>query len=1711
MIQTNLFHFDNSDNNVNHQDIIHMSSNTTLNPWKDIMSYESNDQKFFKGRDEDIKKFLNILDNGSFSVIYSASGIGKTSFLNAGIEPRMMEQGFLPIHILLHWKEDIEVELIKTINETLKNFGIQWKPTFTEWNVLKNKDRKKYQTICEQSLWWRLRTYELVGQNKKDTIKYHPLLIFDQFEEIFRNEGICQPEHKKRLFQLLETIYSYTIPENIHEAMNLIFEQGYFLEIPQRHQFKAIFSLRKEYLSDLDYWTNDKHRIQDLLNNRMLLLPMTREQAEKVITQQPLLDEYGHVIEDEHHKNNTLVPVKDEIIEFVDEHKRNEVEPFLLSVLCSRLFEFAAKSETKELSKDILKGWNIQTIIRDFYEELIQRCLNEKIFETENDIILFENILVSDKDGHRIRASIRDNYELHRFIKRISTESDEKKEENENVYAFLKRLEDIHLVRITSLGDERFVELVHDRFAEVIYKRQKERERKLEEKKGTIKVILLRSVMFLVTLLTLWCTIYFGVNVRKNGSSANDLTRINTLKLTTEDSIWLNREEKPNGGCLLQDNSLVESFTITGGNNKVAIIDCYMLKTIVIERFNKDNLSLSVENCPQLAEIIFKDHVKKLDCHINGCPKVQIHLDNTIEIFKLDTKEKYLTFKVHENNSNYLWKDHILWNIRKNEEAIIYAQDGVPTSIPFPPSYKKHSLPVAKLQKDIENSRMTSSKGGDSILLLNHPNITENLITNRDVQVVFLGDSVTTICRQAFKGCKQLRRVHFPKHEIKIYSEAFAGCSSLDSVIFKGDTVYMAERVFAGCKSLETIHLPLHVNVETITLNFSSTTFGIKHEEKYTMLPYAYNPFMECSPNLSPQIKNGGDLVEENGIIFLKDFHIPIFVRNNTAPYNHGYFFTEQGSLFAARKHTKSLCWLSRKKEERSETILNKYGNINDTHGALFLGDVILPTSGATELKIPAKVRCKYYFPTGAGQLQEIHIPYPQPEGMREVGTTKIPTKLDFDLPDSIKEQITLFVPYGSKRFYENCARFNAFKAIREEGDRTDVYQCFAGKLNDAMLLDLNNHKYLYVLYILIVIIIGWCIYRLRWKQLSHTKKTIAAKREACWFALTYVIVAVVLYYVLVQCFMVFTTISVSSPIYAGNFHHIPIALLTLGGATLFMYAPELTRYISKSWSAYIKSLKNKAAPLRQWFRKIMVYKKIICYALLIAFAIVFVCILFLRAINPEKAMKRGDYDRALELFSNHYLSFKSLSENEQQLLRSLLIREHCIPGVPDSTIWEDVSGWMQGSNYYGVSTPDGYLCYDLKNKVSFNIPKKQADISISPTGKFAICRDDSTYIYGKDCQWTIPRGDKSTTHWYEQDRYLFIQYDSICNIYDTNNGKCVFSSDFNFHKDTPGVKWVSTPPLYIEPYSTIVIKGYKTNIADRYGPIHLLNLKSMKQMKIDFWPIGILKNRFLIKSEGQNTQLFDLSKLEMLAHKVSGYADYGDYDNLLCNFPCAIYFLSDDGSNISCLDLDNEFWYARRINNQYVLLQKRQDSGIVLLDLIHSKQYDLPVKSENKISYKNMSVHNNGRELYLYDNSTKQAYVYHLYEDRIELRYNTKSSSGNISYGYDVLYIGNMCYYYYEDYSCLVKKDDERSFILCGDGYIVEKCKDQPYHIYPIGSSKEEAIPIGDYYPTIICGWEIRHSNNQTQLINIMSLRQLIEKSSILTDEQKQVLFKRL
>lgn len=72
---------------------------STQSPYRALESYDVGDHKLFFGRELAIDAMMRRSPLARFSVLHAESGAGKTSLLRAGLMPRLLAGGFLPIYI----------------------------------------------------------------------------------------------------------------------------------------------------------------------------------------------------------------------------------------------------------------------------------------------------------------------------------------------------------------------------------------------------------------------------------------------------------------------------------------------------------------------------------------------------------------------------------------------------------------------------------------------------------------------------------------------------------------------------------------------------------------------------------------------------------------------------------------------------------------------------------------------------------------------------------------------------------------------------------------------------------------------------------------------------------------------------------------------------------------------------------------------------------------------------------------------------------------------------------------------------------------------------------------------------------------------------------------------------------------------------------------------------------------------------------------------------------------------------------------------------------------------------------------------------------------------------------------------------------------------------------------------------------------------------
>lgn len=283
----------------------------TQRPWLGLASFTEETRPYFYGRDEEVGELARRVQRKLLTILFGQSGLGKTSILNAGIVPRLRPEGYCPVYVRIDYgsaavppSEQIKQAIFKATES---------QGTWTQTGVARDGE----------SLWEFLhhRDDELLDANGKPII---PLLIFDQFEEIFT---LAQADDagRKRAAEFIEDLADLVEnrpPKALEakiDADDSIAERFDF----SRADYRILISLREDYLAHLE---GVKSIMPSITQNRMRLARMNGEQALAAVTKPG-----GKLVTEE---------VAESIVRFVAggaELRNAEVEPSLLSLICREL------------------------------------------------------------------------------------------------------------------------------------------------------------------------------------------------------------------------------------------------------------------------------------------------------------------------------------------------------------------------------------------------------------------------------------------------------------------------------------------------------------------------------------------------------------------------------------------------------------------------------------------------------------------------------------------------------------------------------------------------------------------------------------------------------------------------------------------------------------------------------------------------------------------------------------------------------------------------------------------------------------------------------------------------------------------------------------------------------------------------------------------------------------------------------------------------------------------------------------------------------------------------------------------------------------------------------------------------------------------------------------------------------------------------------
>ncbi|HET7096731.1 MAG TPA: hypothetical protein VFJ68_05020, partial [Casimicrobiaceae bacterium] len=313
-------------------------------PWLGLASFTEETRAYFYGREEEVAELARRVQRKLLTILFGQSGLGKTSILRAGIVPRLRPEGYCPVYVRLDYSPDTP-EPSEQIKQAIFR-ATEASGTWTQPGV----------AVAGESLWEFLHHRDDVLRDTSGKTLI-PLLIFDQFEEIFT---LAQSDDfgRKRAAQFMEDLADLVenrAPKALEARMDT--DEGVVERFDfTREDYRILIALREDYLAHLE---SVKAIMPSITQNRMRLARMTGEQALAAV-----LKPGGKLVSEE---------VAEAIVRFIaggSELRNAEVEPSLLSLICRELNNARIAQSRGEISADLLAG-SRDTILAEFYERAV--------------------------------------------------------------------------------------------------------------------------------------------------------------------------------------------------------------------------------------------------------------------------------------------------------------------------------------------------------------------------------------------------------------------------------------------------------------------------------------------------------------------------------------------------------------------------------------------------------------------------------------------------------------------------------------------------------------------------------------------------------------------------------------------------------------------------------------------------------------------------------------------------------------------------------------------------------------------------------------------------------------------------------------------------------------------------------------------------------------------------------------------------------------------------------------------------------------------------------------------------------------------------------------------------------------------------------------------------------------------------------------------
>lgn len=362
------------------------SSVNTTNPYPGLRPYQPNEQTKFYGRDPDTQTLLTKILNQRLTLLFAATGVGKSSLLQAAILPQLSDKQGLNLDVIYY--NDWVAPPIKGIQQAVRQ-GLA----------------KRYGTIPADPSKLSLEAFfRLITPSTSQPL----VIILDQFEEFFRYRFIHHAaDFQPFIDQLAEVILA---PE-----LNV----------------SLVFSMREDFALELNAFK--PHLPNPLFSNYYRLEKLGIDAAKTAITE-PLTQagyHYEPALLDELLKDLLSRDLTRDASSLAKGPQVDSVEPPYLQIVCSQLWELDQQDPAKTLrlasyrkaggAKGLLENY-VNYVLKNFsdrekqvtskaFDHLISRR-GTKMAHTPEDLAELVNLKPSEL------ANVMDKLEKARILRR---------------------------------------------------------------------------------------------------------------------------------------------------------------------------------------------------------------------------------------------------------------------------------------------------------------------------------------------------------------------------------------------------------------------------------------------------------------------------------------------------------------------------------------------------------------------------------------------------------------------------------------------------------------------------------------------------------------------------------------------------------------------------------------------------------------------------------------------------------------------------------------------------------------------------------------------------------------------------------------------------------------------------------------------------------------------------------------------------------------------------------------------------------------------------------------------------------------------------------------------------------------------------------------------------------------------------------------------